>query len=97
MFIMPEGTRCKTEDMLPFKKGSFKIADKANARVLPVGILNSDKVFENQFPRIKSGTIYIHYGKPIDLPNMDKEEKKIINTIAQERVQEILDKLKADV
>ena len=97
MFIMPEGTRNKTPDLLPFKKGSFKIAEKANVKIVPVGIVNSDDVFEKQFPRIKSGTIYVHYGKPIDLPNMDKEQKKEINVIAQDRVQEILDKIKADI
>ena len=97
MFIMPEGTRNKTPDLLPFKKGSFKIAEKANVKVVPVGIVNSDDVFEKQFPRVKPGTIYIHYGKPIDLPSMDKEQKKEINVIAQARVQEILDKIKADI
>ncbi|MBE5934831.1 MAG: 1-acyl-sn-glycerol-3-phosphate acyltransferase [Lachnospiraceae bacterium] len=97
MFIMPEGTRSKTPDMLPFKKGSFKIADKANAKVVPVGIVNSDEVFEKHFPRITSGTIYVHYGKPIDLPNMTKEERGNVHIVAQQAVQEILDKIKADI
>ena len=65
--------------------------------MVPVGIVNSDEVFEKQFPRIKSGTVYIHYGKPIDLPNMTKEEKAVIHETAQQAVQEILDKIKADI
>ena len=95
--MFPEGTRSKTEDMLPFKKGSFRIAEKANAKVVPVGILNTDEVFEKHLPRITSGTIYISYGKPIDLPNMSKEERNQIHSVAQSAVQEILDKLKADI
>lgn len=97
MFIMPEGTRSKSEDMLPFKKGSFRVAEKANVKVVPVGILNADEVFEKHLPRITSGTLYISYGKPIDLPNMSKEEREQIHTIAQSAVQEILDKIKADI
>ena len=95
MFIMPEGTRSKTDEMLPFKKASFRIAEKANCKVVPVAILNSANVFENQFPRIKSGTIIVEYGEPIDLPNMDKEEKKDIAGIAQKAIQEMLDKNRA--
>lgn len=94
MFIMPEGSRSKTYEMLPFKKGSFKIAEKADCKILPVAIANSAEVFEKQFPRIKSNTIIIEYGKPIDLPSMDKEERKKIDVITREAIQEMLDKIK---
>ena len=94
MFIMPEGSRSKTYEMLPFKKGSFKIAEKANCRIVPVAIANSAEVFEKQFPRIKSNTIIIEYGKPIDLPSMDKEERKKIDVITRQAIQEMLDKIK---
>lgn len=94
MFIMPEGSRSKSYEMLPFKKGSFKIAEKANCKILPVAIANSAEVFEKQFPRIKSQTIIIEYGRPIDLPSMDKEERKNISGITREAIQEMLDKIK---
>ena len=94
MFIMPEGSRSKTYEMLPFKKGSFKIAEKANCRIVPVAIANSAEVFEKQFPRIKSNTIIIEYGKPIDLPSMDNEERKKIDVITRQAIQEMLDKIK---
>ena len=95
MFIMPEGTRSKTDEMLPFKKASFKIAEKANCKIIPVAISNSAEVFEKQFPRVKSGTIIVEYGEAIDLPNMDREERKNIAEIAQKSIQEMLDKNKA--
>lgn len=94
MFIMPEGSRSKTYEMLPFKKGSFKIATKANCKIVPVAIVNSAEVFEKQFPRIKAGKIIIEYGKPIDVPNMSKEEVKNIDETTREAIQEMLDKLK---
>lgn len=31
VFIFPEGTRSKDEELLPFKEGSLKIAEKVNA------------------------------------------------------------------
>ena len=36
--IFPEGTRSKTEALLPFKKGGFIMAIKAQAPVVPVAI-----------------------------------------------------------
>ncbi len=94
MFIMPEGSRSKTYEMLPFKKGCFKIATKANCRIVPVAIANSAEVFEKSFPRIKSGTIIIEYGKPIDIPSMTKEESRNADKVTKAAIQEMLDKIK---
>ena len=97
MFIMPEGSRSKTYEMLPFKKGSFKIAMKANCKIVPVSIANSAEVIEKQFPRIKAKTIIVQYGKPIDLPNMSTEDLKQIDVITKQAIQEGLDKIREDV
>lgn len=42
--IFPEGTRCKTEGLLPFKSGCFKISLKAKSPLVICTIKNSDKV-----------------------------------------------------
>jgi 1-acyl-sn-glycerol-3-phosphate acyltransferase len=97
MFIMPEGSRSKSYKMLPFKKGCFKIASKANCKIVPVAIANSAEVFEKSFPRIKSGTIIIEYGKPIDIPSMTKEEQRDADKVTKAAIQEMLDKIKQDV
>ncbi len=47
--ICPEGTRNKTDGLLPFKSGCFKIASKANCPLVICTITNADKVFKN-FP-----------------------------------------------
>lgn len=79
--IFPEGTRNKVADtFLPFHEGSFKIAEKGNVPIIPMTIVNSGAVFEDQFPRIKKNTVVIEYGKPIYIKDLDRETKKSLGT-----------------
>lgn len=75
--IFPEGTRSKEPDtLLPFHEGSFKIAEKGNVPIIPMTIVNSDAVFENQFPRIRKATVVVEYGSPIYIRDLDKDVRK---------------------
>ena len=51
--IYPEGTRNGTDEMLPFHKGSFKIAQKTGCPIVPMTINNSNAVFEDHLPFLK--------------------------------------------
>lgn len=92
--IFPEGTRSKNVDdpteLLPFKEGSFKIALKTGCKIIPMGILGSDEVFENHKPWIHKGRIVIVYGDPIDPASFDKETSKKIGAYCQEVVSELV-------
>lgn len=87
--IFPEGTRNKTADtFLPFHDGSFKIAEKSGAPIIPMTIVNSAAVFEDHFPKIKKATVVIEYGKPIYLNEMSREEKKMIGSTVKAVIEE---------
>lgn len=87
--IFPEGTRNKQKDtFLPFHEGSFKIAEKAGCPIIPMTIVNSAAVFEDHFPKIKKAKVVIEYGKPIDLKEMPKEERKFIGSSVQKVIEE---------
>lgn len=82
--IFPEGTRNKTPDtFLPFHEGSFKIAEKSGAPIIPMTIVNSAAIFEDHFPKIKRATVVIEYGTPIMVSELPKEEKKAIGAKVQ--------------
>ena len=79
MAIFPEGTRNKTnEDMLPFHKGSFKIAEMAKCKIVPVVLNNTPEIFENHAPRLKSVHVVVEYLPPVDVQTMAKEERKTL-------------------
>ena len=81
--IFPEGTRTPGDEMLEFKEGSFKIAEKSGCLIIPVAITNTENVFENHIPFIKASTVVIEFGDPIDLKAMPKEERRHIGSQVQ--------------
>lgn len=94
--IFPEGTRSREKDtMLPFKDGSFKIAEKAKVPIIPITLNNTSAIFEDQFPKIRKAHIVIEYGKPIDMSTLSKEDKKAIGTYVQNLIQKTYNKNKA--
>lgn len=93
MCIFPEGTRNKTDErMLPFKEGSFKMAEKTGCAIIPMAITNSAEILENHFPRIKATHVILEYGKPIYPNELDKETRKKIGAHCQEIVMGMLEK-----
>lgn len=92
IFIFPEGTRNKGEElsMLPFKDGAFKIATKTGCPIIPVSMNNTAEIFENHLPRIKKTHVVLEYGKPIYPKELDKETLKHIGPYCQNMIQETI-------
>ncbi len=92
IFIMPEGTRNRGDelDLLPFKEGSFKMAEKSGCAIIPVAISNSAAVFEKQIPWVKPAHVIIHYGCPIYPDSLSKEEKKHLGVTVRDNIIETL-------
>lgn len=96
MCVFPEGTRNKVdEEMLPFKEGSMKMAEKTGCLVIPVALSNTAEIFENHLPWIKSCKVVIEYGTPIDVKTLSREEKKHLGAYCRDRIQEMLEKNKS--
>ena len=85
--IFPEGTRNKKADtFLPFHDGSFKIATKADIPVVPITMLNTAAIFEDHLPKIKRATVVIHYGDPVYIKDLDREDQKNIGNYFQKLI-----------
>ena len=92
IFISPEGTRNHAKEMLPFKEGSFKVSEKTGCAIIPVALTNTDEIFENHTPWIKSAKVVIEFGKPIYPKQLDKEQRKAIGSYVQNIIKDMLDK-----
>ena len=76
VFIMPEGTRNHNEEMLPFKEGSFKVAEKSGCPIVPIAFSNTDALYELHKPWVKKAKVVVHFGEPIYIDGISREEKK---------------------
>lgn len=76
MVIFPEGTRSKTDELLPFKEGSLKIAEKSKCRIVPMAITNTNAIFEDHRPFFKKSNVTIEFGKPFYISDLEGDDKK---------------------
>lgn len=89
--VFPEGTRNKNPyEIMPFKEGSMKIAEKTNCAIIPVAITNSAEILENHIPYIKPASVIIQYGEPIYPKTLDKSQQKFLGSYTRERIQDML-------
>ena len=92
--IFPEGTRNKDREhpdaLLPFKEGSFKIAQKTGCKIIPMAIHGSADILENHFPWVHKGTIRIRYGEPIIVSELEKEQQKKLGAYCRDIIAEML-------
>lgn len=92
--IFPEGTRNRGEElsMLPFKKGSLKIAEKSGCAIVPISINNTNNIFEAHIPKIKKAHVVIEYGTPIYPKELDRDTKKHLEEYVQNIIQDTINK-----
>jgi 1-acyl-sn-glycerol-3-phosphate acyltransferase len=75
--IFAEGTRSKTGEIQPFKRGAFYLAAKVGYPVIPVTINGASSILPKGKLNIKSGTMYIHFDKPIPANRLNTRQDEI--------------------
>jgi len=74
--IAPEGTRSRTESLLPGKSGTAFLAARANVPVLPAAITGTeDRLVKEKLRRLQRLYVTVTVGEPFMLPPMDRENR----------------------
>jgi 1-acyl-sn-glycerol-3-phosphate acyltransferase len=81
--VCPEGTRARTGEMLPFKKGAFHMAVQAGVPVVPIALKNSDKLMGRGTGEAWPGTIEMVMLPPVETSRISNDEdlRKLVEQV----------------
>ena len=72
LMIFPEGTRSEGHEMLPFKKGAFRIAVDNEMSVVPVTIVGALEAWKPHSKLIQGGRVRLVIHDPIPTADLDR-------------------------
>ncbi|MBE0538487.1 MAG: 1-acyl-sn-glycerol-3-phosphate acyltransferase [Ignavibacterium sp.] len=77
VLVFPEGTRSETGEVQLFKRGAFYLASHSGYPIVPITINGTKKIMPKGSFKLKSGTIYLHFDKPIPTNNIKTKQEEI--------------------
>jgi 1-acyl-sn-glycerol-3-phosphate acyltransferase len=88
--IFPEGTRSRSGALLPFKKGGFIMALKAQAPVVPVAISGARNAMRKGSPIIYPVEVRVQFGEPVETAGVPLEARDRLIGEVRRRVEGML-------
>lgn len=77
ILVFAEGTRSKNGEVQQFKRGAFYLASKVGFPIVPVTITGTSNILPKGKFMIKSGTINVHFDKPIDTSYLKTRQDEV--------------------
>ncbi len=75
--VFAEGTRSKTGEVQPFKRGAFYLASRVGFPIVPVSVSGASKILPKGKFKIKRGTIFVHFDTPVSAENITNRKDEI--------------------
>jgi 1-acyl-sn-glycerol-3-phosphate acyltransferase len=94
--LFPEGTRSRTGELQPFKKGPFHLALRAGVPLLPLAISGSGRVMPPRGMRVRPGPVRVRALSPIDPRSFEPDDHEGLRLRTRQVIEEALREL-ADI
>lgn len=90
LLMFPEGTRSRTGELLPFKRGAFVLAIKGEVPVVPMAIYGADRAMRKGSPIIWPTVVRVHLGTPVETLGMTLDDRQRLADDVRARVAALL-------
>jgi len=74
LVIYPEGTRSRDAELMPFKKGAFRIAIDNGMPIVPVTIIGSERVWKPGSKLIRGGPVRLVIHEPVSTSGLTQND-----------------------
>ncbi len=88
--VFAEGTRSRTGELLPFKKGVFIMAILAQAPVVPVAITGARDAMRKGSAIIRPVAVSVRIGQPVQTAGMTVDDRDRLVMEVRSRIEELL-------
>ena len=89
--IFPEGTRSRTGELLPFKKGGFVMAIEAQVPIVPVAVSGARAAMRKGSPIVRPVHVSVRIGKPVPTAGLTLADRDELIGRVRAEVQNLLD------
>ena len=87
--IFPEGTRSRTSELLPFKKGGFIMAIKAQAPIVPVAVSGGRESMRKGSWFVRPVMVDVRIGEPVETAGMELDDRDRLIEVVRARIEEL--------
>jgi 1-acyl-sn-glycerol-3-phosphate acyltransferase len=87
--IFPEGTRSRTGELLPFKKGGIIMAIQAQVPIVPVAVQGGRASMRKGSAWVHPVTVSVRVGQPISTTGLNISDRDTLIAEVREKVEEL--------
>jgi len=89
--IFPEGTRSRTGDLLPFKKGGFIMAIQAQVPIVPVAVQGGRAAMRKGSAIVRPVHVSVRIGAPIPTKGLTVDDRDVLIERVRAAIRALLD------
>jgi 1-acyl-sn-glycerol-3-phosphate acyltransferase len=87
--IFPEGTRSRTSELLPFKKGGFIMAIKAQAPIVPVAVSGGRSSMRKGSWIVRPVMVDVRIGEPVATSGYSLDDRDALIEVVRQRIEDL--------